>query len=66
MHVTAELVASVASLAERRFFNAMFSGGQVHMRDRLRVVVGDAMKPCRRWWAPRAIRGHPAGHPARL
>ena len=46
MHVTAvELVASVASLAERRFFNAMFSGKCAHMRDRLRVVVGDAMKP---------------------
>jgi len=46
MRVTAvELVASVASLAERRFFNAMFSGECARMRDRLRVVVGDAMKP---------------------
>lgn len=46
MRVTAvELVASVASLAERRFFGAMFSGRYAPLRDRLRVVVGDAMKP---------------------
>ena len=38
-----EAYASVAKLAETRFFGAMFAGPCASMRDRLRVVVGDAM-----------------------